>query len=452
MTSNGSLSDGTIREIETFLDEWLATETVPGVSVAVVDRDGVRYANGLGARSLDPPTSATADTLYGVGSVTKPVTAMAVLQLVERGDLAFDDPVTQYLPVLGDVPGEPVTVAELLSHSSGVPQTYVAQRDGIVDRADLFRHVAGAADLRRTEDRYAYSNAGYMLLGELVATVDGRSYAEYVESEVLSPLGMERSTFDTSVLESDGDVMTGYTTNDGEFASESIDESAGAAGGLLSSVSELATLVRCLLNDGELDGTRLLAPDSVEVTTVRQSPPVATVDGTDRGYGYGWTVSDFLDDRLMAHGGSIFASGGYVGFLRGREVGVALGFNADTAGRAVEAVGRGVLAIVADNDPADVVREFAVREKIDAITGTYDAYRDYETVTVEPATAGTIRVTLEDRDVTFTAAPDIMARDDFSFSASMGTGEGWTLDFQEADGGMELILSTGRWTSVLEKR
>jgi CubicO group peptidase (beta-lactamase class C family) len=376
----------------------------------------------------------------------------AILQLVERGDLAFDDEVREYLPVLGRGEGGPVTVAELLAHRSGLPWTYVAQRDGIASTADLFRHVAGAADHGLVEDRYAYADAGYLLLGELLGAVDGRSYAEYVESEIFEPLGMDRSTFDPAVLESDGDVMTGYTVEDGAFTPGTIDESAGAAGGLVSSVSELATLVRCLLNDGDFGGQTLLKPDSVEVTTVRQSPSTPTVDGTDRGYGYGWEVGDFMDDWLIAHAGSTDVSGGYVGFLRDRELGVALAFNAGGAERAVEAAGRGALAIVAGNDPTDVVRDLAVREKIETVTGTYDAYREYETVTVEPAPAGTIRVTIENRDVTFTAAPDIMARDDYAFSASMGTGEGWTLDFREGDGGLELVLSTGKWTSVLEKR
>jgi CubicO group peptidase (beta-lactamase class C family) len=89
--SNPGLADGTVHAVDRFLDDWLVDDDVPGASVAIVDRDDLLYATGLGARDTDARDAATAETVYGVGSIAKPVTALTVLQLVDRGDLALDD-------------------------------------------------------------------------------------------------------------------------------------------------------------------------------------------------------------------------------------------------------------------------------------------------------------------------------------------------------------------------
>ena len=119
----GDLSATRTREIESLVYNWVRDNDVPGVSVVLVDADGERFAEGFGAGDLASNAPATPDTLYGVGSVTKPVTALAVVDLAEVGRLSLSDPANRYVDHLADAPGDPVTVAELLSHTSGVPAT-----------------------------------------------------------------------------------------------------------------------------------------------------------------------------------------------------------------------------------------------------------------------------------------------------------------------------------------
>ncbi|PSP57630.1 hypothetical protein BRC73_08055 [Halobacteriales archaeon QH_7_66_37] len=116
------------RAIEVFLEDWLVEEEIPGASVAVFDEDGPLYATGLGSRTLDGTEPATSETLYNVGSITKIVTAMAVFQLVERDDLDPDDEIRDYVPFLHEAPGDPITVRELLTHSSGMPSDTIFER------------------------------------------------------------------------------------------------------------------------------------------------------------------------------------------------------------------------------------------------------------------------------------------------------------------------------------
>lgn len=119
----GEVAPGTIRDIEALVTDWLHDEGVPGVSLAVVDEDGELYAEGFGARDIASNAPATPDTLYGMGSISKSVTALAVIQLAKAGALSVEDPVNEYVDHYEPAPGDPITIVELLTHTSGMPAT-----------------------------------------------------------------------------------------------------------------------------------------------------------------------------------------------------------------------------------------------------------------------------------------------------------------------------------------
>ncbi|WP_276260528.1 serine hydrolase domain-containing protein [Haloglomus litoreum] len=450
-----ALPDATARELDGFLEDWLADEDVPGVSVAVVDTDGLRYAAGLGARSLEPRAPATPDTRYAVASLAKPVVATGVLQLAEREGLALDDAVADHLPVLADAPGEPVTVGDLLSHSSGLPRDFVATHRDLADRAALCEHMDSVAERRLTDRRrYAYSNGGYMLLGEVIESVDGRPFRTYLADEVLAPLGMDRSGFESALFD-DEDVMTGYAPgDDGPKAAgpdpEEIDH-AGASGGLLATVTDLSRLLRCVLNGGELDGTRLLEPGSVGRMTTRQSPPLPTVDGSEPGYGYGWEVSELLGERLVTHRGGLGVASAYVGLLPERGVGVALGFNSGS--HPTVTAGKSALALACGEDPMSVVDELRITRAVERVTGTYEAHGGRSSVAVSASFPGTVEVRLggEDGDRSFTAAHEVVEADRYVFETHDASGVRMVAEFRLDDHGVELRLSMGKWTTVFTR-
>lgn len=305
---------------------------------------------------MESGTPVTPDTLYSVASLSKPVVALAVLQFVEREGLEVVDEVGSYVPRLGDVPSDPITVEELLSHSSGIPRDFSALHGAIDNGQELgLLKQRGTANQRLLDrNRYMYSNGGYFILGELIEAVDGRAYDRYVAEEVLDLLGMERSTFDPDALQTDDDMMTGYVEHDGGLVPETYDGGVGSAGGLISSLQELARLGRCVLGGGEIEGSRVLEAHLLAEATSLQSPPLPTDDNSRRGYGYGWRISEFVEQRLVGRLGGIDGAGAYIGVLPEDGDGVALALNRH--GPPAATVGHALLAIARGEKPADRVQ------------------------------------------------------------------------------------------------
>jgi len=159
---------------------------------------------------------------------------------------------------------------------------------------------------------------------------------------------MDRSTFDQTALQSRADAMTGYAVEDGERVpvEEPLDFEAGVAdGALISPVTDLTRLLQPLLGDGELDGTRLLEPETVRRMRTRQQHRMSTIDGQDRWYGHGLTIAEFLDGRLVGHGGLVRHAQAYAGGFPDRGLGVAVACNKSEV--PMWAVAQGILATVA---------------------------------------------------------------------------------------------------------
>ena len=403
-------------------------ENLPGLSVAVTDADGTLFAQGFGSRDLAGNRPATPDTLYGIASCTKSFAGVALLQLVETGICDVDDPVSAYLPVEFDQP-EP-TIHHLLTHSSGLPslgvsETLLARRlrlpdPGIAmgDIDDFYAHV-NAAESERTDppgERFAYCNTGYALLGEVVESLTGRPFDEYVTEHIFEPLGMERTTFDDHEFSMADDHMTQYRqTDDGMVASSLPTRDIGAAtGGILSSVSELASYLRLHLNGGKAAGSELLGPNTLarsHVGYVDVPGRSAGREDPDRSYGYGWFRDEgFLGDRtLLGHSGSITVSSAYQGFLPDEELGVAVASNTSPA-FPLGVVGEAVLAAALGENPAESVPFFRLRRRHDRLAGEYAAYEGVMGATVEPDGA-TLRVNFDHplkdgKAVLFPAEPD----------------------------------------------
>lgn len=382
--------DATTRDrLERFLGDWMTREGAPGVSVAVLAGEDV-YLRGLGSRDLESNAPATPDTLYGIASCTKSFTATAILQLAERGDLDVSDPVSAHLPFdLWESADPPITIHDLLTHSSGIPgdgSAYLllgrtlghSSATTPLGSMDDLRRFAEASLADRIDDpgeAFHYNNTGYVLLGEVVAHRSGRPFDRYVREEILSPLGMDRSTFDADRAAADDDVLTPYLlTADGpERSPFPFSELTHAAGGMLSSVSELADYLRCQLDGGAVEGGRLLSPDSVE----RMRRPYLEWDygtsGAPGQYGYGWAIREVMGERVYSHIGDKIVSSAYVGFVPDRDVGLAVLANVSPE-YILQSVGEGVLSYVLGGDPVSDVPFWAVREKSSRLTGRYRSH------------------------------------------------------------------------------
>lgn len=436
-------------DVDAFVTDWLSDERIPGAALSVVDcTDGRRlHAEGYGARDLATNAPATPETMYGVASVTKSVTALAVLQLVERTRLELADPVTDYLDRYADLE-EPPTVHELLCHASGMPSdgasvVLLSRLTGtdpvevpLSSDADLDRHVATALDDRDPERRFHYYNTGYTTLGELVATLDGRPFPEYVAAEILEPLGMDRSVVAPDDLGEFEDAMTPYRTEDGERVECGFPvKGVGAAGGLVTTVLDLADYLAAGVDpDPDLVDPALLARGR-EAHVTRQR----YLDGTEQGYGYGWMRRPFLGDTLVEHGGSLGVSTAYVGYLADAGVGVALACN-DSPEVHPQFVGPAVLALTQGAAPTDT-RFLALRERAERVAGSYESHRGIVTATVEVDGAG-LAVDLDTES--FTAFPTDADPDAGTYYTVAASGARVPVEFERADDG-RLDLFYQRW-------
>ena len=299
-----------VEALEASIQEKAETNNVPGLSVAVAKDDRVVWERGFGFADLATSTPATSSTSYLWFSMTKIVTATAVMRLAEGGKLDLDAPVTNYFPDFSIV-SQPVQVSvrHLLSHSSGLadplPIRWVrpAGTPAPDRRAFVKRLLARHRKLKFTPGENAsYSNLGYLVLGEIVSETTGMSYEEYVREEILIPLGMNRTGF-AYQEPAEYEAATGYQRlwrpltplfraalprgvvgpRQGRYvAFNPFYVNGPAYGGLVGGVDEAARLVLLHLNGGQIDGARLLSAESVR--TMQQTTP----RGGKRDFGLGW--------------------------------------------------------------------------------------------------------------------------------------------------------------------
>lgn len=202
-------------EVQSFL-EATAGKDVPGLQYVVVGPEGTLFDYAGGWADVGQRVPLTSGRTMMAFSMTKPVTAIAVLQLVEQGLLGLDDDIDRYLPQT-PYRGQKITVRQLLAHTSGIPNpiplrwTHLAQEDATFDEDAALADVLNAnADLRSAPgERYAYSNIGYWLLGKIVEEVTDQSYATYVRANVLRSLGLSSTEMDF-VIPDAGNHANGY--------------------------------------------------------------------------------------------------------------------------------------------------------------------------------------------------------------------------------------------------
>ncbi|MFQ3294483.1 MAG: CubicO group peptidase (beta-lactamase class C family) [Halobacteriales archaeon] len=451
MDQHHDLGDDVRREVESFLTDWLSEHRIPGASVAIVDGKDVIYADGFGARNLASNAPATAETQYGVASITKSFTATAVLQQAEAGRVDLEDPVTEYVPFYDGL-DEPPTVHELLSHSSRMPSdgasvALIGRLMGadpievpLSSEADVERYVTDSTTERSPDDRFFYYNTGYTVLGKLVAELDGRDFPTYVDEEILDPLGMGRSVLAPEDFDALENAMTPYRGEEGDRVEAGFPvKGVGAAGGLVSTVLDLATYLRFQFDP---DGG-VLDPDLLDEARTAHATRQTYLDGTEQTYGYGWMRRPFLGDELVEHGGSLGVSTAYVGYLADETLGVALACN-DSPTAHPQHVGPAILGLLGNEEPASATRYYGLRKKAERVAGEYESFRGIQTATVEPDGA-TLEIAFETAldEQKVTASPKSTDPGDLTYLAIGDAGARIPVEFEETEDGLDLYFQ--RW-------
>ncbi|MBS7633548.1 serine hydrolase [Candidatus Bathyarchaeota archaeon] len=392
-----------VEKFEGLIAEAMLRDHVPGLSLAIVKDGKIVYAKGFGSRNLKAGLKATPDTLYGIGSCTKSFTALALMQLQEQGKLNVNDPVRKYLPEFKIGKEEkPITIHHLLSHSSGIPDLGAADIEinrflGIEEKwipfasfDDAITFINGATSeiVAEPGKRFFYLNEGYTLLGWIIERTSNMRYEDYVRENILKPLKMNRSAFPSEKIENDADVATPYLVQkkEGIFAAVPtvlpLDRLAFAAGGLLSSVMELANYLTAYLSEGFFEGSQILGSTLLrEMYKPHIDVGYSTFFGK-RYYGYGWrSDEDFFGHRCIGHSGSTLVSNADLRFLPDLKLGVAVASN-NGAAESVYMVAPVVLTLLIGKDPVKEIPVFEIEKKMSILVGEYESYKGIAKISV----------------------------------------------------------------------
>jgi CubicO group peptidase (beta-lactamase class C family) len=314
------------------LAESAETSMFPSIVAACLVGGRVCWTGGAGRHARIAGRPADPGDQYRIGSITKTMTAVAVLQLRDSGRLDLSDPVSAHVP---DAPFGDRLIRSLLSHASGMPAEPAGawwERAPGVDRTRLWHRNVGRPDVFAPGERYHYSNLSFAVLGAVVEEVSGLGWFEYVESKVLSPLEMARTTYHPTGAAAEGTSRT----PDGRLVAEPAEDSGAMApaGQLWSTVGDLARWGAFLANGapGVLDRSTL-----VEMQTVQSGDPDTQHRG---GYGLGHRLLWTDDGTIVGHSGSM------PGFLADLQVdprtgaGAVVLVNATTPARTSDPTGR----------------------------------------------------------------------------------------------------------------
>ena len=400
--------DDRIRRIDQFIFGKVKDSNLPSLGLAIVRDDDIVHRRGFGQRDLEAGLPATSETLYGIGSITKSFTCLAVMQLQEAGKLHVTDPVDTYLDFDIKPSGEPVRIEHLMSHTSGIPALAYAEaviRKGFGDQAegvpignvqDMLTFMRDSSDWThaRPGERWFYLNEGFVLLGGIIERVSGKPYAEYVTDHILRPLGMNRSFFTREAVEKDHDAGRPYVVDqEGNRHPQSyLFGSITADGGLISNVEDMARYIQMYLAGGQSLVTRssldeMMKPrvntPPLELYHLDDSSQTLTTDlqgaQPTSQYGYGLGISDFFGRRLVAHGGSVLIATGQMSFLPAEGWGVML--LANGSGYPLNELAQYALAVLIGEDPDRLAfRHGEVR--LDPFQGVYETYQGTYRATV----------------------------------------------------------------------
>ena len=308
------------------VEHWVAEGHTSGLVVLVARRGVIVLHEAFGRLSPEPDAPGLPrDALFPIASLTKPITATAVMCLVEDGLIGLNRPVQEYVPEFVGEGKEHVTVRHLLTHTSGLEEGVVRQHGARKPRPLTVpppaenQHSAIAERLFLGYDvplsqppgvRMCYSPYSYELLGEIVRRVSGRALGDFAAERIFRPLGMVDTHFVVPeplrcrIARRRPVAQADPTAYAGQYETREFEETPSAAGGAFSTVLDMAVFGQMFLQRGTLDGVRVLGPATVAAMTTNQIPGVGLQFDdeyfAEASWGLGWNVHGSKQPRRGA--------------------------------------------------------------------------------------------------------------------------------------------------------
>ena len=346
-----------IPELQQQIDKILKDTHTPGVSVAIVHRDGPEWVTALGKADVAAGRDATAWTLFRIGSTSKAFASLSILKLVREGKVSLDDPIRKIIPEIGfDNQWEatdPVRVVNLLEHTTGWDdmhlREYAKDAPGMSLREGLEYGRSSRVSRWPPGTRMSYCNTGPAVAAYIVEKISGQRFEDYVEQNFFLPIGMKSATY----FKPDAAIATTLYHNDGKTPYPYWNITYRPAGAINASAQDMAAYVQFYLNRGMVNGVQLVPAADID----RMENPASTWaahEGLKAGYGLSnyWS----FQDGFVYHGHNGGVEGGLTDMSYMPEYGVGYFYSINSGnGEAFDKIGKAIRAYITRNLQRPVV-------------------------------------------------------------------------------------------------
>lgn len=339
LTTNAQKIDKRLVGLDTMIHRILKEWNVPGVSVAVVEKNNILLTKGFGYKDYEHKTLVTENTQFAIGSCTKAFTASLVGFALKDKGIDLDAPVNTYFPALQFLDPNltsQVTLRDMLSHRTGLPRHDFSWYSGAAITRDSLVHnirfLEASAPLRQ---HFQYNNYMYMAIGSLLEKLYGKTWEELIEQKLFSILAMKNSS--TGLVGAGGDFSYGYVYKNGaiqkvDFLTNDM-KGIAPAGGISSTAKNMANWLLMWTNQGRFEGKEIIPSDFYQQAISSQmiaSPNLPNPKMPDYyffNYGLGWYVANYRGHYGVGHGGNINGFSSFVSFLPSDSIGIYVSAN-----------------------------------------------------------------------------------------------------------------------------
>ncbi|WP_205942961.1 serine hydrolase domain-containing protein [Pedobacter frigidisoli] len=307
----------TSKQIDSVVEKTLTTFNVPGIAVSVIKDGKIIHLKGYGVRSIKTNQKVDENTLFGVASNTKALTAAALGMLVDEKKITWDTKVTDVIPEFkmydAYVTSE-FTIRDLLTHRSGLGlgagDLMIWPDSSTVDKKQLIHNLRYLKPVSSFRTKYDYDNLMYIVAGDVVARVSGITYEDFIESRIIKPLGMTKTAASWYRLKDKSNVIDGHAPYEGKLlpVGLSFGEIANAAGGIYSNVTDMSKWVMAMMNGGKYGDSmdkKLFTPAVARELWTPQTIITGGNPASFSSYGLGWFLSNVNGNFQATHTGGL---------------------------------------------------------------------------------------------------------------------------------------------------
>ncbi|MHC1684733.1 MAG: serine hydrolase domain-containing protein [Clostridiaceae bacterium] len=325
-----------INNLDKELPDWMKCYNVPGAAIAIIENDKIIFQKGYGYSNKESNTITTPETIFRIASISKPITAFGIMHLVDQGKIKLDDPAEKHLTRWhipeSNFDSNGVTIRRLLSHTAGFSVEGSPGYDPNNALPTIEQSLSGIAGedwqvklINEPGTTFKYSGGGFSILQLIVEEVTGKSFSEYMQTEIFTPLNLNSTRYDKN-FQDISLIATPYTGKDKPLIDKPWVEF--ASGGIYTNLKDLSNFVVSCMEDynGNLPGRNVLKPTTINEMFTPQ-PNTQSSFGV---YGLGFIPETLKSgDKLISHSGDITGWNAQIAFLPEKKSGIVILTNSD---------------------------------------------------------------------------------------------------------------------------